>query len=248
VRTMARKLGTIELPRLLYGDAATTRRALRRLLGAAWTHGSFAPVVDGLEKVPVDDLPGEIIISNVRRDGFRNHETLWWPIWVATERPRGLRRLPAQLPVSAKWKALLLREQSLICDGMTHLWFVVGMLEEGVGVDRYVDYARIQSPVETCEALELPMLRGFIHWLPALLELRDRFASVAIHYSNDALTRHFWLSGILGLATQCGYRFDPVDWFTKINDKFDGDPIAALIDFGMIRPVGDRWELREAKP
>jgi hypothetical protein len=223
----------ILFPECLYGDGAETRNAWKRIGRRAWNDGHWESALADAVMVPPETYPGPIAIRSYSRPWLT--KARWWQFhWI----------LEALVPSRREVFNDPSRQRALVLDGMQRFWYAVGMLEVN-----YADIAfagafvgDLPSQAECAEA-HVPMLRLYVHWLPELLALADRFVTIARGCPPIACRRCEFLRTAFVLAYWC--RYIDLRACHGLRSVTRDRIVAALLARRIIEPVGERFRLRE---
>jgi hypothetical protein len=216
------------IPRILIGDARTTRSAWSKLVTKAWKAGSWNNILDDLELVPAARDPGNICLESWK--GVPHSKEIFGRVyWV-----NGLLQKRA-MDVSRLTKVEAIdRLHSLLLSGMKHFWFTAGMLESGYGDLFLSAWPRSKSRRE----LSLAFLRKFIHWMPEWDTWDPYRFDISQHLGGDK-SDGLWLLTLDSLARDLGFDIDVMNF----RSNHAGSTSAAFAAAGLISRGSNGYEL-----
>jgi hypothetical protein len=227
----------MNVPRCLYGDALTTRSLWSKLHKQAWSEGGWDTVVSGLEMVDTEILKGALLIGDTeglaarREEHFRLH-------WISAFRTHSsLRHFPTQAD---------LRERSLILQGMKYDLFALPMLVPNNCCAAFVPNATFVSDFVR------PMTDWYIHWLPTYWSLREKVCHaladwIVPYYDKDNPGDYIYLWNYLFVFLQLsGKAPEYSEMQQRVDKRYNGDVIGALLDMGIVERRGEGFALPHA--
>jgi hypothetical protein len=226
------------VPRCLHGDLASTRAAWDNLFRRAWEANSWQPVFAGLDVVPVDSLPGRILLHDL------GHVTAvaephWRLHWVKeswqSARTAMLRPVPQEVA---------LKKRDLIVAGMREPWFVLGMWKV-----RFGDISIVDQDPNYLDTFVRSLLREYVYRIPELLSLMPRLAfadgDLCLYEEEPEPDSWFvlWktLFSFLLLFGRPPQQFEEVR--ARIATEYGRDVVAFLLQEGIIEPENGRYRL-----
>jgi hypothetical protein len=216
------------LPLVLYGDAPSTRKNWKKITTKAWKTGSWDNVLDNLELVPVENLPGGICLDVDRMT--RASEKLWRVYWIA--------ELLADAVMAAEKDSvvdIMERLDSLRLSGMNHFWFTLGLLQYSRGGFALSHWPRKTSLRE----INLKYLERFVHWLPELDACSAWIHDPLLGFTGiSSAGLHF--RNIFQTAFEIGCRWIQLN---EVDAPNQGKLAAALLENGIVKPEGNRYRL-----
>ena len=220
-----RELPEYLFPRALYGDQATTRRAIRKMVKQAWKQGSWLPVVQEADLVPFSDFPGEIYI-----EACPMYLKPQAPAWRLYDFNRALMDACTPTPGSSDLADREKRYRTMISEGMTYLWFTIGLLNSDL---RKFSLVRDRGHYEeVCRE----MLVAYVRWLPEIQLLAPRIRNMSSFISTR---QEVWSNNLAHVAAIAGWEFDS----EIFQEQFGSRNLAYLLHEKVIVPVGDRYEV-----
>jgi hypothetical protein len=228
------------LPRILYGDLETTRRAWQKIARRAWRVGEWGDSFERDGMVHLPDFPGDILLARgFCGTGIRRREPLWRLYWASKS-------------VSMAYKGVKTdevedRAAHLLLGGMEHAWFTVGMLRA-----EDADLFQPLEPVGRRQTYSRKLLERFVSWLPEILNLCSLFADEASYsYELRGIEPMSSTGALVGWAGRAGYyipQFSDAEfnWVEFVSARYNGDVVRWFIDLGIIRKQGDRFVLQDS--
>jgi len=235
--------GDFSFPAILYGTASATRGAWKRLVTEAQQAKSWGTSLSSLEHVPVNSLPGYIILHDSGPGATDRHQPHWRLLWVHRLWVNR-RQLFCDDPDVTRL------HQDLILAGMARLWFTLGMLEfGGKALPAFLPfYAEPSQPHQ--DRFVTAFMNQVCWWLPDIISLGNRLAlgvGVILRYDDRAnpILWHGWLASFLYLAYKSRLAPHPNEFRELIQSRYDWDILLALASEGLIQEVNGRFRLCE---
>lgn len=212
-------------PTSLFGNKRSTEGKWKRIVSHAHENGSWAKLFENQPRRNVLDDTSDMMIREGR--SYPGSFELWRMYCCHDEIGRQVDILDQFL--------------QLKITGMSELWFTMGLLERSAVLHRDLHYEETHL-----EPWWIPLFRGIVLWLPELEFLSPRIArgmdvELAMSYYTQTYGAEAqnmgWIDSICGVASVLGTKFTVDD----LGKKYQGDLVAALLDFRMIDRDGDRY-------
>jgi hypothetical protein len=219
---------TLLFPRILHGDAATVKRAWKKVVKQAWRAGSWGDLLTRLEMVPFHELPGPVCVAWSNLPGtLRAGDAVWRAYWLG-EVLKDVAIRDRDAPDVDKMDRL----DTLMLAGMEHFWFTLGLLEPYNGSFNLAHWRRRRPS----EDVQRDYVRGFVRWLPEFMAIKNRLGD---NWFGDPTTHTDWTHNIEVTVRQAGLAHGK-----KGGGFYAGDLVRGLLRDGIITPDGDRYRLR----
>jgi hypothetical protein len=226
---------TFLFPRILHGDAATVKRAWKKVVKQAWKAGSWGDLLTGLEMVPFHELPRPVCVGWLHGPARLHTGDAVWRMYRVGETLKDVALDDRDAPDVEKMERL----DTLMLAGAEHFWFILGLLENSCGSFNLGHWPRRRSE----EDVHRDYPRAFVRWLPELLKIRDRLGNNT--FGDVNVPPMDWSFNIQVTVQLAGLgALEGV--VTDVRDLAHAPVrlVHALLREGIIEPDGDRYRLR----
>lgn len=237
---------SILAPSFFYGTSKEVKRAWMRHVRTALRNGGWEAVFPQFELIPIESRPGGILFSRPKFGELRGNEPLW-RFWMTSEIGDLALKIPPPRELE-DWPPSVI--QNLYLKGMSQLWFIIGMLDQGpewcpaiVNV-RYEDvdemeWTRIHNAAKRAQVYR-PALGWFIYWLPEICDLQERYTEDYELSIGEIWFRYLWLSAINFCLMQLGYKID----LRRADESDFSDGVVAMLQrLHVIEPDNGRFRV-----